>query len=158
MSPLHNKGYLCVETEEGDTKHRTTVEPINVEKDRKSTLHALHTDAVNEAVKCNHRNVVLYGRPPPISDSKKKKNPGRNSQLGYGYCWLLDSYKGIIKNDAGLNLCAECCKTPRDVKHLSVCPAHPLTIIPSDLWSRPVDAVRELGYLEARDPDLMNMD
>ena len=41
----------------------------------------------------------------------------------------------------------------QDVKHLFVCPAHPTTMTPSDLWSRPADAVRELSHLEARDPD-----
>ena len=46
------------------TRHRNTVEPIMVEKDRKATLH---TDAVNKAVKSYERNVVLDGRPPPIS-------------------------------------------------------------------------------------------
>ena len=40
-----------------------------------------------------------------------------------------------------------------DDKHLFVCPAHPTKLIPADLWSRPTDAVRELSYLEARDPD-----
>ena len=41
---------------------------------------------------------------------------------------------------------------PHDVKHLFVCPAHLTTLIPSDLWSRLTDAVRELSYLEVRDP------
>ena len=59
---------------------------------------------------------------------------------------------GRIKKDANLDVCADCGTTPHDVKHLFVCPAHPTTLIPSDLWSRPTDAVRELSYLEARDP------
>ena len=42
-----------------------------VEKDRKATPQALHTDAVNKAVKSHYRNVVLDGRPPPISNSEK---------------------------------------------------------------------------------------
>ena len=42
-----------------------------------------------------------------------------------------------------------CGYTLHDVKHLFNCPAHPTTMTPSDLWSRPVDAIRELGYLEA---------
>ena len=41
-----------------------------------------------------------------------------------------------------------------DVKHLFVCAAHPTTMRPSDLWRRLMDAVHELSYLEARDPDL----
>ena len=43
--------------------------------------------------------------------------------------------------------------TPHDVEHFFVCPAHPTTMIPSVLWSRQTDAVRELSYPEARDPD-----
>ena len=42
-----------------------------IEKDRKATLQALHTDAVTKAVKCHERNVVLDGHPPPISNSEK---------------------------------------------------------------------------------------
>ena len=50
------------------TRHRDTVEPMMV-KYRKATLQALHTDAVDKADKCHERNVVLDGRPPPISSS-----------------------------------------------------------------------------------------
>ena len=35
------------------TRHRNTVEPMMVKNDRKATLQALHTDAVNKAVKSN---------------------------------------------------------------------------------------------------------
>ena len=42
-----------------------------IEKDRKAILQALHTDAVNKAVKSHEWNVVLDGRPPPISNSEK---------------------------------------------------------------------------------------
>ena len=41
------------------------------EKDRKATLQAFHPDAVNKAVKSHEKNVVLDGRPPPISNSEK---------------------------------------------------------------------------------------
>ena len=75
---------------------------------------------------------MLDGRPPPISNSEKELTR--------------------IKKDANLDICADCGTTPHDVKHLFVYPAHPTTLIPSDLWSRPTDAVRELSYLEARDP------
>ena len=39
-----------------------------VKNDRKATLQA---DAVDRAVKCHEWNVVLDGRPPPISSSEK---------------------------------------------------------------------------------------
>ena len=52
-----------------------------VKNDRKATLQALHTAAVVKAVQCHKRNVVLDGRPPPISNSEKeltRKEPSRN--------------------------------------------------------------------------------
>ena len=125
------------------------------ENDRKATLQALHTAAVVKAVQCHERNVVLDGHPPPMSNSEKeltRKERSTLAQLRSGYCRLLCSYKSRIKKDANLDVCADCGTTHHDVKHLFVCPAHPTTLIPSDLWSRPTDAVRELSYLEARDP------
>ena len=95
---------------------------------------------------------MLDGRPPPISNSEKelaRKERSTLAQLRSGYCRLLGSYKSRMKKDANLDVCGT---TPHDVKHLFVCPAHPTTLIPSDLWSRPTDAVRELSYLKARDP------
>ena len=50
------------------TRHRNTVEPMMLKNDRKATLH---TAAVVKAVECQERNVVLDGRPPPISNSEK---------------------------------------------------------------------------------------
>ena len=100
--------------------------------------------------------MLLDGRLPPISSTEKeltRKERSTLAQLRSRHCRLLGSYKSRIKNDAGLNVCADFGTTLHDVKHLFVCPAHPTTMIPSDLWSRPMDAVRELSYLEARDPD-----
>ena len=73
---------------------------------------------------------MLDGRPPSISNSEKeltRKERSTLAQLRSGYCRLLGSYKSRIKNDA------DCGTTPHDVKHLVVCPAHPTTLIPSDL-------------------------
>ena len=118
-----------------------------VENNRKA---ALHTVAVVKAVQCHERNVVLDGWPLPIN-SEKELTRKECSTLRSGYCRLLGSYKSRTKKDANLDICADSGMTPHDVKHLSICPAHPTTLIPSDLWSRPTDAVRELSYLEARD-------
>ena len=99
---------------------------------------------------------MLDGRSPPISSSEKeltRKERSTLAQLRSGYCRLMGSYKRRIKKDASLNVCADRSTTPHDVKHLFVFPAHPTTMIPSDLWGRPTDAVWELSYLEARDPD-----
>ena len=134
-------------------RHRNNVELNMVKHDRKA---ALHNDAVDKAVKRHERNVVQDGWPPPISSSEKdltRKERSTLAQLRSGYCRLLGSYKSRIKKDASLNVCADCGTTPHDVKHLFVCLAHPPTMIPSDLWSRPTDAVRELSYLEVREPD-----
>ena len=38
---------------------------------RKATLHAIHTDAVNKAVKDQKKNIVLNDLPHPINDSEK---------------------------------------------------------------------------------------
>ena len=100
-----------------------------VKYDRKATLQALHTAAVVKAVQCHERNVVLDGRPLPISNSEKeltRKERSTLAQLRSGYCRLLGSYKSRIKKDASLYVCADCGTTPHDVKHLFVCPAHRL--------------------------------
>ena len=118
------------------TRHRNTVEAMMVKHDRKSTLQALHTAAVVKAVQCHERNVVLDGRPPPISNCEKeltRKERSTLAQLRSGYCRLLGTYKSRIKKSCSLYVCADCVTTPHDVKHLFVCPAHPTTLIPSDL-------------------------
>ena len=144
-----------------ETLYRITAEPMMVKNDRKATLQALHTDAVDKAVRSHERNVVQDGRPPPISSSDKDltiKQRSTLAQLRSRHCRLLGSYKSRIKKEASLNVCADCGTSPHDVTHLFVWPAHPTMMIASDLWSRPTDAVRELSYLEARDPIEMNMD
>ena len=99
---------------------------------RKVTLQAIHTDAVNKAVNDQKKNIVLDDRIHSINDSGKKA-----------------SYKSRIKKDASLNVCADCGKTPHDVKHRFAFPVHPTTLIPSDLWSRLIDSI----YLEAGNLD-----
>ena len=54
------------------TRHRNTVEPMMVKNYRKAALQALHTAAVVKAVQCHVINVVLDGRPPPISNSENE--------------------------------------------------------------------------------------
>ena len=123
--------------------------------DRKATLQALHTDAVDKAVKCHERNVVLDGRPPPISSSERdltRKERSTIAQLKSGYCRLMSLTRSDSRRMQA-STSVQTGTTPHDVKHLFVCLAHPTTMIPSDVWSRPTGAVRELSYLEARDPD-----
>ena len=122
------------------TRHRNTVEPMMLAGNRKATLQAIHTDAVNKSVKGKKKNIVLDGLPHPINNSEKdltRKERATFAQLRSGYCKL-----------ASLYVCADCGKTPHDVKHLFACPAHPTTLIPSDLWSKPVESIGEFSYLE----------
>ena len=133
------------------TRHRNTVEPMMLANDRKATLQAIHSDAVNKAVKDQKKNIVLDGLPHPINDSEKnltRKERATLAQLRSGYCKLLGSYKSRIKKDDSLDVCADCGKTPHDVKHLFAFPAHPTTLIPSYLWSKPVESIRKFSYLE----------
>ena len=133
------------------SRHRNTVEPMMVKIDRKAILQALHTDAVDKAVKSHERNVVLDGRPPPISSSERdlsRKERSSLAQLRSGYCRLLYSYKNRIKKDASFNVCADCGTTPFLRLHGS--PDYNDTIRHME---RPTDALREFSYLEARDPN-----
>ena len=53
------------------TRHRNTVEPMMLADNRKATLQAIHTDAVNKAVKYHKNNIVLDDLPQPINNSEK---------------------------------------------------------------------------------------
>ena len=112
------------------TRHRNTVEPMMLAYNRKATLQA-----IPKAVKDQKKNIVLDDLPHPINDSEKDltRKERAPSQLRSGYCKLLCSYKSRIKKDTSINVCADCGKTPHDVKHLFAFPAHPTTLIPSDL-------------------------
>ena len=113
------------------TRHHNTVEPMMIAKDRKATLQAIHTNAVNN----QEKNVVLDDRPHPPTQVRSR------------HCRLLGSCKSRIK-DARLNVCDDCGNTPHDVMHLFICPAHPTT--QSDLWSRPMNATRTQLYRDTR--------
>ena len=54
------------------TRHRSAVEPLMIAKERKTTLQAIHTMTVNQAVTSLGRNVVLDDRPPAINISEKE--------------------------------------------------------------------------------------
>ena len=78
------------------TRPRNTVEPMMLANNRKATLlQAIHSDAVNKAVKDQKKNIVIDGLPHPINDSEKdlpRKEPATLTQLRSGYCKLLGSY------------------------------------------------------------------
>ena len=125
------------------TRHRNSVEPMMLAKNRKVTLQAIHSAAVNKAVKDQKNNIVLDGLPHPINDSEK--DPTRKERATIAQ---LRAYQSKIKKDASLDVCANCGKTTHDVKHLFLCPVHQTTLIQSDLWSKPVETIREFNSLE----------
>ena len=116
-------------------RHRNPVEPKMVANNRNATLQAIHSDAVNKAVNDSEQYLTREER-------------ATFAQLRSGYCKLIGSYKSRIKKDASLDVCADCGHTPHDVNHLFACPAHPTTLIPSDLWCKPVESIREFSYIE----------
>ena len=99
------------------TRHRNTVEPIMVANDRKATLRAIHTRAINQAINRQEVNVRLDDRPPLINNSEKeltRKERSNLAQLRSGHYRLLGSYKCRINKDAGFNVCTDCGRTPID--------------------------------------------
>ena len=114
-------------------------------KDRIATLQAFYINAVNQAFNSLEINVMLDDRHPLINNHEKdltRKERTTLAQLRSGHSRLLGSYKSRIKKDASLYVCADCGKTPHDVNHLFNCPAV-TTLTPSDLWSRPIDVIRD---------------
>ena len=110
------------------TRHHNTVEPMMLANNRKATLQAIHSDAVNKALQGQKKNIVLDGLPHPINDPEKnltRKEHVTLAQLRSGNYKLIGSYKSRIKKDASLDVCADCGKTPHDVKHFFACPTHP---------------------------------
>ena len=78
------------------TRHRNTVEPMMLADNRKATLHAIHTDAVNKAVNDQKKNIVLDDHPHPINNSEKdltRKERATLVQLKSGYCKRLEQNK-----------------------------------------------------------------
>ena len=53
------------------TRHFSAVEPLMIAPDRKTTLQAIHTMAVNQDVTSLGRNVVLHDHPPEINISER---------------------------------------------------------------------------------------
>ena len=93
---------------------------------------------------------IIYGLIHPINDSEKdptRKERAILAQLRSGYCKLLDSYKSRIKKDTSRRMC-RLRQDAHDVKHIFACQAHPTTLVPSELWSKPVESIREFSYLE----------
>ena len=117
------------------TRHYQTVSP-RLANYRKDTLQALHTSFVNTAIDNMKDNRVLNNRSPPINDeetllSRRQRTP--LSQVRSGHCKLLNSYK--------------------NVPHLFDCTAHSNDLSPVNLWDRPIETIRELGFLDTGNLD-----
>ena len=65
------------------TRHLSTVVPMMVSNDRKTTLLAIHTSAVNQAVNRQEVNVVLADRPPLINNSEKDLTKKERTTLAH---------------------------------------------------------------------------
>ena len=44
--------------------------------------------------------------------------------------------------------CSDCGMDPQDVPHLFDCVAHPNDLSPVNLWDKPIETIRELGFLD----------
>ena len=74
---------------------------------------------------------MLDDCPPAINISEKELTRKERTILAQhrsGHCRLIGSYKSRISKDVSLDVCADCDKTPHNVKHLFNCPAHPTTV------------------------------
>ena len=94
------------------TRHCSAVEPPMIVKDRNTTLQAIHTITINQAVTSLGINVVLDDRPQAINISEKeltRKERTTLAQLRSGHCRLLGSYKSRISTDVSVD---DCGKTP----------------------------------------------
>ncbi|KAH7711307.1 hypothetical protein AAVH_21390 [Aphelenchoides avenae] len=102
----------------------------------------LHTTAVETSAPFLATNVVLGGRPPPVSNAEKtlpRRTRAKLAQLRSGYCRGLKSYVARI-DPTTADACPHCDGTPHDTAHLFNCPAHPTDLKAIDLWNKPVEA------------------
>ena len=73
-------------------------------------------------------------------------------QLRSGHCRLLNSYQNRLKPTVDPR-CPDCGVNPHDVPHLFNCTAHPNDLSTVNLWDKPVESIRELGFLDPRNLD-----
>jgi hypothetical protein len=113
----------------------------------KAIMNHLHTTTVKQCIDQLEENVILGGRPPPISPSEKSlPRPTRCilSQLRSGYSSILNSYRHRI-DESIPNSCPSCNAAPHTTPHLFNCRANPINADIMDLWCRPAHAAAALG-------------
>ncbi len=131
------------------TRHYPTVEPL-LANTKKESLRAVHTAAVTKAKENQKANRVLNDQPPEISEEEEGMRRGqrtRLAQLRSGHCNLLGNYKNRIDSTAS-TICPECGTNQQDVLHLFNCTARPTSLIPENLWNKPVESIWEFSFLD----------
>ena len=110
---------------------------------KKASLQTVHTSFVNTAIDNMTDNRVLNFRPPHINDGETyltRRQRATLSQLRFGHCKLLNSYKKRLKQTDSSS-CQDCGMDPQDVPHLFNCTAHPTALTPENVWDRPVKTI-----------------
>ena len=124
-------------------RYHSTVLP-GLGASRKEHLQNLHTHAVDSTIQllCNKR--VLKERPLPIADEEHRLNRKQRytlSQLRSWHCHLSHDYKHRVLGEPSV-ICIEGGASPRDMRHLFACNAHPTDLSPEDLWQNEVGSFR----------------
>ena len=138
------------------SQHHTTIAPLLADTTKES-LKAVHTAAVSKSRRrLQTVKRVLRDRPPDISETETSlRRPQRTttlSQLYSGHCNLLNSYKHRIGREEDPQ-CKDCGSDNQDVNHLFNCPAHPIAMSPTKLWSIPAAMIKEFTYLNPEQLD-----
>ena len=113
----------------------------------KLRLGTLHTEAVGRAISSLKDNIVLGGRPPPISNSELKlprSTRATLSQLRSGYSKFLCSYLARTNEEVSA-ACPLCELAPHTTEHLFECVGRPTELTTIDLWTRPIEVARFLA-------------
>ena len=125
------------------TRHNKIVLPL-LANTKKESLQTIHTLFVNTAIDNMTDNRVLNYRPLPINDEETyltRRQRATLSQLRYGHCKLLNSYKKRL-NQTDSTSCLDCEMDSQDVPHLFNCTAHPTALTHTNLWDRPIKTTK----------------
>ena len=96
----------------------------------RTTIKALHTDAVAAAIAASEPNPLLQTRPPTVADeelSLPRRYRTTLSQLRSGYSSSLAYYRERVGRSDNLR-CPSCGVEPQTVPHLFACASHPTAL------------------------------
>ena len=130
------------------TIHRNTVEPVMIGKQ-----HILMQSSMLPKVRIKMQCSMIVIPNQQREKELTRKERASLAQLRSGECELLGSYKSRIMKNANLNVSTDLGMLPNDVKHLFVCRTDTTSLKPLYLWSKPMEPIRELSFLEAKDPN-----